>query len=124
MQSKISKPLLIYDGDCEFCRYWISRWQHVTKDRIDYAPYQQVATEFPEIPLSAFQTSVKLILENGEVFSGSEAVLRALNNRLLLWCYYSLPGYAPLSEAVYRFVARHRPFFSKVTRWLWRTHSE
>ena len=124
MQSKISKPLLIYDGDCEFCRYWIFRWQHVTKDRIDYAPYQQVATEFPEIPLSAFQTSVKLILENGEVFSGSEAVLRALNNRLLLWCYYSLPGYAPLSEAVYRFVARHRPFFSKVTRWLWRTHSE
>ncbi len=124
MQSKISKPLLIYDGDCEFCRYWIFRWQHVTKDRIDYASYQQVATEFPEIPLSAFQASVKLILENGEVFSGSEAVLRALNNRLLLWCYYSLPGYAPLSEVVYRFVARHRPFFSKVTRWLWRTHSE
>ena len=124
MQSQISKPLLIYDNDCDFCRYCIARWRHITQDRIDYAPYQQVAQQFPEIPLSAFQTSVQLILENGEVFSGAEAVLRALNNRFLLWCYKTLPGFAPLSETVYRFVARHRPFFSKMTRCFWGTHSD
>ncbi|MDE0087578.1 MAG: hypothetical protein OXU23_17785, partial [Candidatus Poribacteria bacterium] len=45
MQSQVSKPLLVYDDDCDFCRYWIAQWQHVTQDRIDYAPYQEVAQQ-------------------------------------------------------------------------------
>ncbi|MXV74531.1 DUF393 domain-containing protein, partial [Candidatus Poribacteria bacterium] len=121
---QISKPLLVYDNDCDFCRYWIAQWQHGTGDRIDYAPYQEVASEFTEIPLSAFENSVQLIRQNGTVLSGAEAVFRALNNGLLLWCYYHLPGFASVSEWVYRCVAQHRPFFSALTRWLWGTHTE
>ena len=93
MQSQSRKPLLIYDNACDFCRYWIAQWQHVTGDRVDYAPSQEVATQFPEIPLSAFENSVQLILQNGTVLSGAEAVLRALNNGSFLWCYYRLPGF-------------------------------
>ena len=118
------KPLLVYDNACDFCRYWIAQWQHVTADSVDYAPYQEVATQFPEIPLSAFENSVQLILEDGTVLSGAAAVLRALNNGLLLWCYYRLPGFAGVSEGIYRFIAQHRPFFSAMTRWLWGTHTE
>ncbi len=124
MQSNISKPILVYDNDCEFCRYWITQWQHITQDRIDYAPYQEVAHQFNEIPLSAFQSSVQLILENGEVFSGAEAVLRALDNRFFLWCYYKLPLFATLSEVIYRFVTQHRRCFSAMTRWFYGTHTE
>ena len=125
MQSQSRKPLLIYDNACDFCRYWIAQWQHVTGDRVDYAPSQEVATQFPEIPLSAFENSVQLILQNGTVLSGAEAVLRALNNGSFLWCYYHLPGFASLAEAnLQRFIAQHRPFFSAVTRWLWGTHTE
>ena len=124
MQSQSRKPLLIYDNACDFCRYWIAQWQHTTGDRVDYAPSQEVATQFPEIPLSAFENSVQLILQNGTVLSGAEAVLRALNNGSFLWCYYRLPGFASLAEAVYNFIAQHRPFFSAGTRWLWGTHTE
>ena len=124
MQSQSRKPLLIYDNACDFCRYWIAQWQHVTGDRIDYAPSQEVATQFPEIPLSAFENSVQLILQNGTVLSGAEAVLRALNNGSFLWCYYHLPGFMSMSEGIYRFIAQHRPFFSAVTRSLWGTHTE
>ena len=124
MQSQSRKPLLIYDNACDFCRYWIAQWQHVTGDRVDYAPSQEVATQFPEIPLSAFENSVQLILQNGTVLSGAEAVLRALNNGSFLWCYYHLPGFMSMSEGIYRFIAQHRPFFSAVTRWLWGTHTE
>lgn len=124
MQSQSSKPLLVYDDACDFCRYWIAQWKHVTGDRIDYAPYQEVASQFPDIPLSAFESSVQLILEDGTVFSGAEAVLRALNSGSLLWCYYHLPGFAKVAEIVYRFIAQHRPFFSAMTRWLWGTHTE
>ncbi len=124
MQPQSSKPLLVYDNDCDFCRYWITQWQHVTGDRVDYAPYQEVASQFPEIPISAFESSVQLIQENGTVLSGAAAVLRALNSRVLLWCYYHLPGFATASETVYRLIAQHRPFFSTMTRWLWGTHTE
>lgn len=124
MHSHSSKPLLVYDNDCDFCRYWIAQWQHITGDRIDYAPYQEVASQFRDIPLSAYESSVQLILENGTVFSGAEAVFRALDNRLSLWCYNRLPGFASISEGVYRLVAQHRPFFSALTRWLWGTHTE
>lgn len=124
MQSQSRKPLLVYDNACDFCRYWIAQWQHFTGDRIDYASYQEVATQFPEIPLSAFENSVQLILQNGTVLSGAEAVLRALNNASFLWCYYRLPGFASLAEAIYNFIAQHRPFFSAVTRSLWGTHTE
>ena len=124
MHPQNSKPLLIYDNDCDFCRYWIAQWQHITGDRIDYAPSQEVAAEFPEIPLAAFENSVQLILQNGTVLSGAEAVFRALNNGLLLWCYYHLPGFSNVSEWGYRFVAQHRPFFSALTRWFCGTHTE
>jgi len=119
-----STPLLIYDNDCDFCRYWIAQWRYVTGDRVDYAPYQEVAAQFPEIPLSAFEASVQLILENGVVLSGAEAVLRALNNGWFLWCYYHLPGFARVAEAIYRFIAQRRRFFWAVTRWFWGTQAE
>ena len=124
MQSRSSKPLLVYDNTCDFCRYWIAQWQHATGDQVDYAPYQEVAADFPEIPLSAFENSVQLILQNGSVLSGAEAVLRALNKGSLLWCYYRLPGFANVSEGIYRLIAQHRPFFSALTRWFWGTHTE
>ena len=124
MHPQSSKPLLVYDNGCDFCRYWITQWQHVTGDRIDYAPFQEVAAEFPEIPISDFESSVQLILQNGTVLSGAEAVFRALNNGLFPWCYYHLPGFASVSEWVYRLVAQHRPFFSTLTRWFWGTHTE
>ena len=119
-----NKPLLVYDNDCDFCRYWIAQWQHITGDRIDYAPSEEVSAQFPEIPLSAYESSVQLILENGTVFSGAEAVFRALDNGLLLWCYNRLPGFARVSEGVYRLVAQNRPVFSLLTRWFWGTHTE
>lgn len=124
MHSQSSKPLLVYDNDCDFCRYWIAQWQYITGDRVDYASYQEVASQFPEISLSTFESSVQLILENGAVLSGAEAVLRTLNNSLLLWCYYYLPGFAKVAETVYRLIAQHRPFFSAMTRWLWGPHTE
>ena len=124
MHSHSSKPLLVYDNDCDFCRYWIAQWQHITGDRIDYAPYQEVASQFPDIPLSAFESSVQLFFDNGTVFSGAEAVFRALDNGLLLWCYNRLPGFAKVAEGVYRLVAQNRPLFSALTRWFCGTHTE
>ena len=118
-----SKPLLIFDGDCNFCRYWIARWRQITGDAIDYLPFQDasIAERFPELPRSRFEQAVQLIETDGVVYSGANAVFRSLayGKRWPLWTYRHLPGVAPVSEALYGFVARNRTFFSWLTRILW-----
>lgn len=115
------KPLMVYDGDCNFCRCWIARWQEITGDRLDYLPSAdpQVTAYFPEIPAADFQKSIHLIEPDGSVFTGAEAVFRSLNRQRL---YDRIPGLAPVSEFLYRLVARNRPIFSALTRWLWGDH--
>jgi len=44
-----SKPLLLWDGECDFCRLWIERWKEITAGKIDYATYQEAAVYFSEI---------------------------------------------------------------------------
>ncbi|MDO8518568.1 MAG: DCC1-like thiol-disulfide oxidoreductase family protein [Deltaproteobacteria bacterium] len=106
------KPLLIYDGDCGFCQKFVERWRHVTKDRIDYAPYQEAAPRFPHIPESTFKESVVFIRADGSHATGAEAVFeaKAFGRKMApgLWAYRKLPGFKTLSEALYRWVARHR----------------
>lgn len=114
------KPVLVYDGECEFCTFWARRWQKRTADAIAYAPFQSAAERFPHIPASDFAAAVKLVMPDGRVYSGAEAVFRALAAagrwRWLLWGYERLPGFRSVSEAIYRFVASHRPLLYPISR--------
>src|ERR1700728_4314623 len=67
------KPLMVYDGDCGFCRRWIGRWKKVTQDAVDYEPYQKESARFPEIPEAEFEKSVYLFEPDGRVTHGAEA---------------------------------------------------
>ena len=124
------KPLMVYDGDCRFCGLWIRRWQQLTVDAVDYLPSQdpQIASRFPEIAPERYQTSVQFIEPSGAIFSGAEAVFRALaKNPNIHWplhLYESSPLFADITEGSYRFVAGHRTTFSCLTRLLWGKHVE
>ncbi len=116
-------PLLVFDGDCSFCRIWIGFWKRLTGGRIDYAPYQEVAGRFPQIPLENFKRAVQLILPGGEVLSAAHAVLRSLSEvpgyAWMLGAYRNIPGIAAVAEWLYRLIAAHRSFFYHVTVVLW-----
>jgi predicted DCC family thiol-disulfide oxidoreductase YuxK len=124
--TELDRPLLVYDGDCSFCRAWIARWRHATGDRLDYAPYQEIAARFPNVPLEDFRASVHLFETSGRRSSGAEAVYRSLSyardGGTGLWFYEHVPGFAAASEAFYRLVAAHRDAFDRITRWLWGRH--
>jgi predicted DCC family thiol-disulfide oxidoreductase YuxK len=117
------KPLLIWDGECLFCRRWIERWRDMTAGEVDYANAQEVAEKFPEISREDFERSVVLIEPDGQTYCGAEAVYRSLrcrsSKRWLAWSYNHLPGFAQVSEFFYRIIARHRRSGSAVTRFLW-----
>src|SRR5262245_27431615 len=117
------KPLLIWDGDCDFCRLWIERWRETTIGKVDYITYQEVADRFHEIPPDEFNRSVVLIEPDGTAFFAAEAVYRSLAYRRsrewLAWSYNHVPGFAAVSESGFALVDRHRKFALAVTRLLW-----
>src|SRR5438270_3132439 len=116
-------PLMIWDGECHFCRPWIERWREITAGEVEYAPYQEIADRFPEIPREQFQRSVVYIDKTGQVFVAAEAVYQSLrcrpSKKWLWWGYQHVPGFAAVSQFGYTFIARHRGFASTITRLLW-----
>jgi len=126
--SASEKPILVYDGNCNFCRLWIERWRAFTGDRVQYSPFQEVAAQFPEIPREDFARAVQLILPDGKVSSAAQAVFRtfafAPGCAWMLWLYQHLPGAATVTELIYGFVARHRNPLYRLTRLFWGKHFE
>src|SRR5438093_1589193 len=123
VSNPLSKPLMIWDGECHFCRRWIERWREITAGEVDYATYQEAADRFPGIPLEQFQRAVAFIKPDGKTFFAAEAVYRSLacrsSRKWMAWSYDQVPGFAAISEIAYGFIARHRKVGSAFTRVLW-----
>jgi predicted DCC family thiol-disulfide oxidoreductase YuxK len=117
------RPLGVFDGDCGFCRLWVARWRAMAGGAVDYAPSQEVADRFPEVPEEAFRRAFQLILPDGRVLEGAEGALAASSRRLdrgwLVRAYRSVPGFAPLLDLAYRVVASHRSIAMRATRLIW-----
>jgi predicted DCC family thiol-disulfide oxidoreductase YuxK len=128
MVGEEAKPLLIFDGRCGFCRQWVEYARQITGDRVSYAPFQEAAGSFPQIPYQRFTQAVQLILPDGRTFSAAEAVFRTLafdpSREWMLSVYHSVPGAAAVCEFAYRTVARHRDLASRIVRLLWGRHFE
>ena len=123
VSSPPSKPIVIWDGDCHFCRRWIERWHVITQDRVDYRSSQEIGDQFPEISRNELLRSVVFVDTNGEVFFGAEAVYHSLgfswSRRWLTWSYDHVAGFAGISEFLYQRIARHRRGASTITRLIW-----
>ncbi|HEY2446697.1 MAG TPA: lipase maturation factor family protein [Rhizomicrobium sp.] len=122
----VRRPLLIYDGDCAFCMYWVRYWQQLTGDRVTYAPYQQVASQYPAIPVDEFRRAVQYIAPDGEIAGAAEASFLTLSHApgksYWLWLYRNIPGFAFITEIAYAFIAARRTLFDHVSRFLWGRH--
>ena len=117
------RPLLVYDGDCGFCTYWVRYWQQLTGDRVAYAPYQETAAQYPEIPVTAFQNAIQYIAPDGKIASAAEASFLTLSHArgegIWLTLYRKFSGFAVVSELAYAFIAAHRPAFHRLSLLLW-----
>ena len=121
------RPLLVYDGDCGFCAYWARYWQKLTGDRVEYRPYQEVASQYPAISQADFQRAVQFIAPDGRrrrrrgQFPDPR---HARGKGFWLALYRGLPGFAPVSELTYAFIAKRRPAFFRMSLLLWGRNHE
>ncbi|RFN58606.1 thiol-disulfide oxidoreductase DCC family protein [Marixanthomonas ophiurae] len=115
-----SKPVLVWDGECGFCKYWVTRWKSMTNDKIDYITYQEIASQFQDIPIKEFKKASRLIETDGKVYSGPNSAYRSYTytNKSLPWhkWYTNYNWFTQLSDHGYNFIAKHRSFFFNLTK--------
>lgn len=120
--SQNSTPLVIFDGDCGFCRRNVEGWKILLGDRVQFAPSQEVVDQYPQIPYETYEQTVVLVEGDGKFYTGAEAVYRIMalapGKGGWLWCYRRIPGFAWITEWGYKHVAHHRMAASRWTGWM------
>jgi predicted DCC family thiol-disulfide oxidoreductase YuxK len=117
------RPILVYDGDCGFCRRWVARLKRRTGRRVAYRPLADRRL-LARLGIRRRQAlhAAQLVEPDGRRFQGAAAIYRAIEHapgRHRLARALRSPGLRLASEAVYRVIADHRIFFSRLDRWLY-----
>lgn len=108
------KPVIVYDGECSFCRRQIERLR--SRDRaalFEYAPRQTPGLEdrFPALADADFNTGMRLIERDERLYVGADA-LYEITRRLTPWKWiawvYRIPGLTQLFRAIYNWIAANR----------------
>lgn len=122
----LQKPVLVYDGNCSFCRYWVDRWKAKTGNKIKYVPFQAVPDSFYGVTHAEFSKSVYLITQYGQRLHGAKAVavlLQLSGFSTWSWLYHRVPLASFAAEAGYRLVADHRDLFYRITKLVFKSEN-
>lgn len=108
------RGVVVYDGQCPFCRSQIERIRRRDDlDSFEYVPRQDdgVARRFPRLLEGDFDTGMRLVLPDGRILVGADAVhgiaRRLRGVRWIAWLY-RVPVLHFMCRAVYAWVARNR----------------
>ena len=114
----MERHLILWDGDCEFCRRTIGYVQ--SKDKSDLfadSAYQSAPTP-PMTPslTAACEHAVHLITSEGKTLRAGRAVLFILERTGWGWTarLLALPPLIWGVEVAYKIVAQNRPFFARI----------
>jgi predicted DCC family thiol-disulfide oxidoreductase YuxK len=113
----LTRPVVLYDGNCAFCRRWIERLRRWDRnDSLDTLPAAErhELAGLPPIDDASLDRAMHLVTPDGRVHAGGRAVAevaRYLPMGRLVHRILHLPGISGLLDAGYRAVAarRHRP---------------
>jgi len=116
-ESRTTPPgrhVALYDGDCGMCRASVAKLRGLApSDAVDFRDFHGdgVLDAFPAITREACMEAMQLVLPDGRVVHGAEAVARVLATRRIVgavaWLYY-VPVLRPLLDVVYVWIARRR----------------
>lgn len=117
-----NKPLIVWDGNCGFCKYWILKWKVLTQDKIAFATYQEIVPQLEDMEEQTFRNAVQLIMPDGTVYGGAAAAFKSMaigaNFNLFDTLYSQLALFRKVSDWGYQWIADHRPFMYKLSTFL------
>ena len=109
--NKNSRGLLIFDGQCGFCRRWI-RYMNRFKHHPDSVAWQETDLQAVGLTPEQCTAAVQWVGPDGVVASGSDAAARVLIVAGLPWSVAGrivfVPGIRAIAQRSYRWVANNR----------------
>ncbi len=119
MGQQYPMPVVVYDGDCGFCKKWIYLFEKTTAKDMIFMPYQGCNERFESTLSTSFSDTVHLCEGPKDVSTGAKAIYKLLHlsGKLswLLWLYNKVRLFRTVSEWGYKIVAQNRRSASKVT---------
>ena len=108
----VGRDLLLFDGECRFCRAQSDRLLGWAGPQVVARPLQEdgLLGEL-QIPFDEAMAAMQLVTSRGSRHEGLDAVVVALRHRSVLgWLLrlYYWPGIRQLADLGYRLVARYR----------------
>jgi predicted DCC family thiol-disulfide oxidoreductase YuxK len=106
-------PTLIYDGECGLCRQAVDLLRRWDREQVlRFVPFQDgAAVARFQIELPALAAAMHLVLPDGRVYAGADAVpelLRILPGKGWLAPLFRVPGVLPIARRAYAWIARRR----------------
>jgi len=120
---KPPRPILVWDGDCNFCRLCAERFDSHREKKVDLIPYQSLHQKWPQAPAEDYGSAVYLFTPAGKSYRAAAAIYRFYAEYpwrgWANWAYKRFRWFALLSEWGYRFVANNRKTFGRLVRVFW-----
>lgn len=117
----MDKPVVVYDGECRFCRWSVARIQRLDRGgQFEYLPRQAPDAEerFPVLKRSDFNTGLRLVEADPEVVhvgaDGVYQIYRRLPPMHRVAWLYRVPVLTWIFRLGYAIVARNRHRFGRV----------
>lgn len=106
--------ILLYDGGCRFCMSSAAAMvRRFGPGRLETRDLRKegVLAAFPEVSYEAAMKRMHVVLPDGRIYAGAEAIARVLATaRITGWLayVYYVPGIRQLADLGYALVAKHR----------------
>ncbi len=112
---------MVWDGECDFCQYWIHYLKDKCSNNVKFQTYQTLSYHFGDIPEIEFKKASRFIEVDGLIFSGPNSIYKCLYySRKINFNWNSLYEHNLLfkfcSDHSYNFIAKHRSFMFKLTK--------
>jgi len=114
MMLRFSRDVVIYDGQCAFCRTQIDRMQRRDREHVfEFVPIETPGLDrlYPVLTQGDFNTGMRLVTLDGSVFVGADAVYQ-ISRRLSGWRWvawlYRLPVVGMVARQAYAWIAANR----------------
>ena len=99
---KPPKPVLVWDGECNFCRLCAERFDSYKDNKVDLIPYHSLHQKWPQAPTEDYASAVFLFTPAGKSYRAAAAVYRFYAEYpwrgWAFWAYNQFSWFATLSE--------------------------
>ncbi len=108
--SPTPEGLLLWDGQCGFCKRMLEVLQRIVRRPIAAKPFQEVLSELPEIVARQTGRQMHWVRPDRGIVGGSQALIEALRAGGRRWTAWLLatPLLRPITWAAYHIVASNR----------------